>query len=67
MKLPAKFILLQQVFKRLIELLAIQLIQLQEEVLHFLVIKLFDASLFENCQKFHAGDCVEGKDRVLSR
>lgn len=49
MEFSAKFVLLQQVLKRLIQFLAIQLVQLQEKILHFFIIKLLQTPLLEYC------------------
>lgn len=51
----------------MVEFLAVQFVDLEEEGLHAFVVHLLGCALLENGQEFHARDCVEGEDGVLPR
>lgn len=65
MKFSTKFVLFDQVFERLIQFLAIKLINLQKKGFHFFLIELLNAVLPKDGQKFHPGNSVKCIDRVF--
>lgn len=62
----AELVLLEGVFEGLVEILAVEFVDLEEEVLDFFLVELLAYLVLEDGEELHFGDGVEGVDGVLA-